>query len=106
MSLREDAIILAAAGLALYLVARNAGSIGQGAAQAVADAANGIAATVNSAINSAVPPGPTGQSRSLGEWVWDLTHPRQADAMYYGEDINGNIYYPPGALGGGASGSW
>ena len=106
MSIRDDALILAGVGLALYLVARNAGSIGQGAAQAVADAANGIAGKVNEAINSTVPDAPTGQKRSLGEWVWDLTHPRQADAMYYGEDINGNILYPTGTNAGGASGSW
>ncbi len=106
MSLKEDAIILAAAGLALYLVARNAGSIGQGAAQAVADAANGIAATVNDAINKVTPKTPEGRSRTAGEWFWDLTHPTDAAGIEYGIDLDGNPLPAPGSLGGGATGSW
>ncbi len=106
MSLKENALILAAIGLGVYLIARNAGSIGQGAAQAAIDAANGIAAPVNEELNKLAPATAEGRSRTWGGWVWDITHPTDAAGIEYGIDFKGNPLPPPGALGGGASGSW
>lgn len=99
-ALESQAVLIGLGVFAVLIFAANSRSITAGAvtgaAEAVAGVGQGIADAINTGINAVTPKTAEGRSRTFGEWVWDITHPREADALEYGEDLQGNIFYPSG----------
>ncbi len=101
-AIESQAVLIGLGVIAVLIFAANARSITAGAvtgaAEAVAGVGQGIADAINTGINAVTPKTAEGRSRTLGEWLWDVTHPTDAAAIEYGMDMNGNPLPPPGAL--------
>ena len=100
--LENQAVLIGLGVFAVLIFAANSRSITAGAvtgaAEAIAGVGQGIADAVNAGLNKITPKTPEGRSRTLGEWVWDTTHPTDAAGIEYGIDLDGNPLPPPGAL--------
>ena len=100
-ALESQAVLIGLGVLAVLIFASNSRSITAGAvtgaAEAIAGVGQGIADAVNAGINAVTPKTAEGRTRTLGEWIWDQTHPTDAAGIEYGIDLDGNPLQP-GAL--------
>lgn len=102
---RDGMLILLAVGGLLWL-STDAGraalqsltsGLASGAGNAVAGTVQGIADAANQGLNNAAKAASGGKDETLGAYVWRIFHPKDAEGLDNGIDLNGNPL-PPGAL--------
>jgi hypothetical protein len=101
--LQNDLVLIGLAAVALLIFANNARGIVSGVASGAVDAAVGTAQGIGDAVNGsiinpAVRAATGDESATLGGKIWEWLHPREADELRYGVNLDGSVNYPAGTL--------
>jgi hypothetical protein len=102
-ALEHDAVLIGLGLVALLIFAANSraivGNVAGGAVDAAVGTAQGIGDAVNSSIiNPAVQAATGDPGATLGGKIWEWFHPREADELRYGVNLDGSIRYPSGTI--------
>lgn len=98
--LKNDLLLLSLGALALYVVARNAGSIGGGAVTAATEGITAAGAAINDRIiNPAVRKLTGDEDATLGGKVWEWLHPQGAYELKHGMPTDGRLAADPFEFG-------